>query len=64
MVHVNFIYSKKRGIIIRGVIKPRDIHPPFVLGLRPVPRAKIVYEEDSDNHCDPENCAEDNAVLG
>ena len=47
-----------------GVIKPSDIHPPFVLGLRPMPRSRILYEEDSGNHYDPENCAEDNAVLG
>ena len=49
---------------ICGVIKPSDIHPPFVLGLRPMPRSRIVCEEDSGNHSDLENRAEDNPVLG
>ena len=47
-----------------GVIEPSDIHPPFVLGLRPMPRPIIAYEEDSGNHGNPGNRAKDNSVLG
>ena len=47
-----------------GVIEPSDIHPPFVLGLRPMPRLIITYEEDSGDHGNLGNRAEDNFVLG
>ena len=43
-----------------GVIKPNDIYPPFVLGLRPI----IAYEKDSGDHGNPRSRAEDNPVLG
>ena len=50
-------------ITLCGVIKPSDIHLPFILGLRPMPRSKIVCEKDSGNHGDLENRAEDNFIL-
>ena len=33
-----------------GVIKPSDLHPAFVLGLRLMPRPLIAYEEGSNDH--------------
>ena len=36
-----------------GVIKPSDLHLPFVLGLRPMPRLIVTYEEDSGDHGNP-----------
>ena len=47
-----------------GVIESSDTHPPFVLGLRPMPRPIIAYEEDNGDHGNPGNRAEDNSVLG
>ena len=47
-----------------GVIEPSDIHPPFVLGLRPMSRPIIAYEEDSGDHGNPGNRTKDNSVLG
>ena len=47
-------------VCVCGVIKPNDIYPPFVLGLRPI----IAYEEDSGDHGNPGSRAEDNPVLG
>ena len=47
-----------------GVIKPNDLHPPFVLDLRPMPRPIITYEEGSGDHGNPGSHAEDNPVLG
>ena len=41
-----------------------DIYPPFLLGLRPMPRPIITYEEDCGDHGNLENHAEDNFVLG
>ena len=41
-----------------------DIHPPFVLSLRPMLRPIIANEEDSGDHGNPGNRAEDNSVLG
>ena len=49
---------------ICGVIEPSDIHPPFVLGLRPMSKLIIAYEEDSGNHGNPGSRAEDNPILG
>ena len=46
-----------------GVIKPNDLHPPFVLSLRPMPRPIITYEEDGGDHGNPGSRAEDNPVL-
>ena len=42
------------------VIKPSDLHPPFILDLRPI----ITNEEGSDDHDNPGNRAKDNPVLG
>ena len=47
-----------------GVIKPNDLHPPFVLGLSPMPTPIIAYEEDSGDYNNSGNRAEDNSVLG
>ena len=47
-----------------GVLKPNDLHPPFVLGLRPMARPIIAYEESSGDHGNPGSRAEDNPVLG
>ena len=47
-----------------GVIESSDIHPPFVLGLKPIPRPIVAYEEDSDDHGNLVSHAEDNPVLG
>ena len=47
-----------------GVIEPNDICPPLVLGLRPMPRPIIAYEEDSGDHGNPRSHVEDNFVLG
>ena len=47
-----------------GVVKPSNPHPPLVLGLRPMPRPVIAYEEDRGDHGNPKNRAEDNFVLG
>ena len=47
-----------------GVIESNDVHPPFVLGLRPMPRPIIAYEEDSGDHGNPRSSAKDNPVLG
>ena len=47
-----------------GVIEPSDMHPHFVLGLRPMLRPIIAYEEDSGDYGNPGNCAEDNSILG
>ena len=51
-----------------GIIEPSDIHPLFVLGLRPMLRPMlrpiIAYEEDSGDHDNSGNRAEDNSVLG
>ena len=49
---------------ICGVIEPSDIHPPFVLGLRPMSKLIITYEEDSGNRGNPRSRVEDNPVLG
>ena len=49
--------------IYYGVIKPNDLHPPFVLGLRPMPRPIIAYEEGSSDHDNPRSHVEDNPVL-
>ena len=49
---------------IWGIIEPSDIHPPFVLGLRPMSKLIITYEEDSGNHGNPRSRVEDNLVLG
>ena len=41
--------EKSKSKILRGycgVIEPSDIHPPFVLGLRPI----VAYEKDSSDH--------------
>ena len=46
-------------VCVCGVIKPNDIYPPFVLGLRPI----ITYEEDSGDHGNPRNHVEDNLYL-
>ena len=46
------------------VLKPNDLHPPFVLGLRPMARPIIAYEESSGDHGNPGSRAEDNPVLG
>ena len=46
------------------VIEPSDIHPPFVLSLRPMLRPIIANEEDSGDHGNPGNCVEDNSILG
>ena len=40
-----------------------DIHPSFVLGLRPMPRPIITFKKDNGDHGNPENYAEDNSVL-
>ena len=37
-----------------------DIHPSFVLGLRPI----ITCKKNNGDHDNPENHAEDNSVLG
>ena len=42
-----------------GVIESSDIYPPFVLGLRPIPRPIIAYEEDNGDHGNLGNCVED-----
>ena len=47
-----------------GVVKLSDPHPPLVLGLRPMSRPIITYEEDIGDHGSPKNRAEDNFVLG
>ena len=47
-----------------GVIESNDTHPPFVLGLRPISKPTIAYEEDSGGHGNPRNHAEDNSILG
>ena len=49
--------------IYYGVIKPSNLHPPFVLGLRPMPRPIIAYEEGSSDHDNPRSHVEDNPVL-
>ena len=36
-----------------------NIPPSFVLGLRPMPRLIITYEEDRGNHDNPKNGAEE-----
>ena len=41
-----------------------DISSSFVLGLRPMPRPIITYEEDRGDHDNPKNRAEDNFILG
>ena len=46
-----------------GVIEPSDLHPPFVLGLRPMSRPIIAYEEDSGDHGNSGSRAKDNLVL-
>ena len=46
-----------------GVIKPSDLHPPFVLGLRPMPKPIIAYEEGSGDHDNLGSHAKDNPVL-
>ena len=53
--------------ILRGYCgghKASDIHPSFVLGLRPMPRPIITCKKDNGDHGNPENYAEDNSVLG
>ena len=47
-----------------GVIEPSDIRPSFVLGLRPMPRPIIAYEEDNSDHGNPGKRTEDNSILG
>ena len=42
-----------------GSIKPSDLHPPFVLGLSPMPRPIIAYEEGSGDHDNPRSRAKD-----
>ena len=49
---------------IYGVIKPSDLHLSFALGLRPMPRPIITYEEDSGDHGNLGSRADDNLVLG
>ena len=39
--------------------KVGNIPPSFVLGLRPMPRLIITYEEGNGDHGNPKNCAED-----
>ena len=41
-----------------------DIHPSFVLGLRPMPRPIITCKKHNGDHGNPKNYAEDNSVLG
>ena len=60
--------KKKKKFLIEcyyycGARESSDIHPPFVLGLRPMPRPIIAYEEDSGDHDNLGNRAEDNSVL-
>ena len=49
---------------ICGVIESSDIHPPFVLGLRPMSKLIITYEEDSGNRGNLRSRVKDNPVLG
>ena len=46
-----------------GVIKPNDMHPPPVLGLKPITRSIIAYKEDSSDHGSPGHRAEDGSIL-
>ena len=46
-----------------GIIKPTDLHPPFVLGLRPMTRLIIAYEEGSGDHNNPRSRAKDMITL-
>ena len=41
-----------------------DIHPSFVLGLRPMSRSIITCKKDNGDPGNPKNRAEDNFVLG
>ena len=41
-----------------------DIPSSFVLGLRPMLRPIITYEEDRGDHGNPKNGVEDNFILG
>ena len=51
-------------VCVYGVIDPNDLHPPFVLGLRPMPRPIIAYEGESGDHGNPRSRVEDNPILG
>ena len=51
------------GGLGEGVIESSDIHLSFRLGLRPMLRPIIAYEEDSGDYGNPGISAEDNLVL-
>ena len=44
-------------MVVVEVVKPSDPHSPLVLGLRPMPKLIIAYEEDKGDHGSPKNCA-------
>ena len=52
------------GGLGEGVIEPSDIHLSFRLGLRPMLRPIIAYEEDSGDHGNSGNRVKDNSILG
>ena len=63
----SFLSEEPDSRILRGycgVIEPSDLHPPFALGVGPMPRLIIAYEEDNGDHGNPRSHAENNHVLG